>query len=1136
MSDRENTIINDTKLDTCGCWERKESSNDHHNRPGLPAIDYRIDTHSTFLRRMLSRLSPRLSSLTIRSPDDPAIAILDAWATAADVLTFYQERIANEGYLRTAIERRSVLEMARAIGYELSPGVAASVYLAFTLEDALGAPGRAMIEERLKVMSIPGQDEKPQTFETVEKIEGRKEWNSLKPRLTVQQELTWGATELYLAGINTHLLPGDAILLVGMEREKNFASERWDFRILKTVTAFSEKEKNYTIVTWETGLGHYKPPVNPSDKPRVFTFRQRAALFGYNAPDWRAMPDAVKQAYYPIYDPEKPDEESIEYCRYKVNEFGKKFVEWGLDQNGKKILQGTHFAKIHWKKKDYIAMNGKVSKLVKLVKEQTFSDVMILDTKNNQWDMGDGWLLELQSADSNGALLVLTKDGVSQSQKVVAKGDVYTYVEKSIADETDVPMFVTYLHNVTAGEAQLKYTWLISTRIEYVPVEWPDFEIRTVNKNIIDLDAVYPKILTSSWVALQKPGYTELYKAKSVEAGSRSDFAVSAKTTHIELDTRKHLSWFGLRNTVVFAQSEELEMAKMPLTRTLDGKDIVLDGLVMGLDRERKIIVSGKRMCARIADEMNGLLLVPSSDLIKPVKLKAGEILRIIELPAIDGNGIRWHLMNRDGFDGTLNIVPNGKLIITLDGKAQINADDISIVTDDGKIKKLQRNEIFIFQKPPFSVALGRLEWHITNDTDVKGIVSIESEKIIPVHSSKDDETTGEAAFIEYATSDLERTAITLKESLSNIYDRTTVSIYANVALATHGETVYDEKLGNGDGTRANQRFKLNKVPLTYISAPTPRGILSTIKVHVNGVEWKETQSLFDLGANSQNYILRIDNDGKTYVTFGDGKKGARLPSGQENIVATYRSGIGQEGEVGANKLSLLQKRPLGVREVTNPIAASGAAPPENLENARTNAPFTVLTLERIVSLRDFEDFTRAFSGIGKSQAVTFWMGEKKIVHITVAASGGKPVDPKSNLYINLCKGIDAVRLPVQHVIVESYKPYFFNLEARVKIDTRYISDKILASIKTALERTFSFENRSFGQAVTASEITTVIQDVEGVIYIDIEKLYKSTESPGLSQILPASRAFLDDKANFKPAELLLIKPGGITLTVILNE
>jgi hypothetical protein len=98
---------------------------------------------------MLARLAGRtlpnrpdrpLSGLSTRSTDDPAIALLDAWATVADVLSFYQERIANEGFLRTASERLSVLELARAIGYELNPGVAASTHLAFTVEEAQGSP------------------------------------------------------------------------------------------------------------------------------------------------------------------------------------------------------------------------------------------------------------------------------------------------------------------------------------------------------------------------------------------------------------------------------------------------------------------------------------------------------------------------------------------------------------------------------------------------------------------------------------------------------------------------------------------------------------------------------------------------------------------------------------------------------------------------------------------------------------------------------------------------------------------------------------------------------------------------------------------------------------------------------------
>src|ERR1700752_5050206 len=94
------------KQSPCGCCEVIEALTPLPvaNRPGLDAIAYRVGTHATFLETMKARLSslylgsdeePRkgewnypLRHLTTRTADDPAIAMLDAWATVADVLTF----------------------------------------------------------------------------------------------------------------------------------------------------------------------------------------------------------------------------------------------------------------------------------------------------------------------------------------------------------------------------------------------------------------------------------------------------------------------------------------------------------------------------------------------------------------------------------------------------------------------------------------------------------------------------------------------------------------------------------------------------------------------------------------------------------------------------------------------------------------------------------------------------------------------------------------------------------------------------------------------------------------------------------------------------------------------------------------
>ena len=123
---------------------------------------------------------PALANLTTRELDDPAIALLDCFAVLDDVLTFYQERIAKEGYLRTASESLSLTELAALVGYLPRPALGSSTVLAFTLD-----PGaRTVIPAGSGARSVPKQNELPQSFETSDDLEARQEWNTLQPART----------------------------------------------------------------------------------------------------------------------------------------------------------------------------------------------------------------------------------------------------------------------------------------------------------------------------------------------------------------------------------------------------------------------------------------------------------------------------------------------------------------------------------------------------------------------------------------------------------------------------------------------------------------------------------------------------------------------------------------------------------------------------------------------------------------------------------------------------------------------------------------------------------------------------------------------------------------------------------------
>ncbi|PZV00220.1 MAG: hypothetical protein DCF24_07805, partial [Cyanobium sp.] len=228
----------DSTFSACGCCAGLDLATPVpiENPPGQPAIGYRTGTHASFLESLLVRLSspelPALAGLTTRDDGDFTIALCDALATGLDVLTFYQERIANEDWLRTASERRSILELAGLIGYQLAPGVAASTWLAFTLQEAPGNPALAAAPVQIplgtRVQSVPGPGEQAQSFETVEPIKARTEWNTIPIRTTCPWQPANGDTGLWLDGVGTGLQPGDTLLILDTEREHSSTSPRWD--------------------------------------------------------------------------------------------------------------------------------------------------------------------------------------------------------------------------------------------------------------------------------------------------------------------------------------------------------------------------------------------------------------------------------------------------------------------------------------------------------------------------------------------------------------------------------------------------------------------------------------------------------------------------------------------------------------------------------------------------------------------------------------------------------------------------------------------------------------------------------------------------------------------------------------------
>jgi S-layer protein (TIGR01567 family) len=157
---------------------------------------------------------------------------------------------------------------------------------------------------------------------------------------------------------------------------------------------------------------------------------------------------------------------TMQLIPYKVFSATGNTVEWGLDASGYPASGGGYYGKVGWFGKTYVALNGKTNKLAKPVLEQNETDSKTL-LVGETWDMGDGYTLKLNSIDWHAlprqAWVTLNKSGTILDDKVIPnESSVYTYLERSIGGESNVPMFVTYFDNISTNSVRLKYTWLIS--------------------------------------------------------------------------------------------------------------------------------------------------------------------------------------------------------------------------------------------------------------------------------------------------------------------------------------------------------------------------------------------------------------------------------------------------------------------------------------------------------------------------------------------------------------------------------------------------------------------------------------------------------------------------------------------------
>ncbi|MGO4700730.1 putative baseplate assembly protein [Dyella sp. 2RAB6] len=949
----------------CGCGAGASTPRSLYNRPGLDSLVYRVGSYADFRATMQLDLSdaalPALQGLRTRELDDPSMALLDAWAVGADVLSFYQERIANEGYLRTATERCSVLQLGRLVDYRLRPGVAASVYLAYTIDDNSSA---VTIPLGAKAQSVPAPGEQMQTFETAEPLDARREWNTLRPRLTQPQNISLGTIgglgELWVANANTQLKLNDPLLFL--------------FGQLSTGVTALRRVRSVEVQQRDPATGAVLPPeqqrsrvlLQPLDAVTVqilVAANKAIALLAYTHTGWLENIEAVRQKLlleqgnggsfveftrvFELENYQSAAQPVLDFMQSVQQAFGSSGNGGSNDADFGALFDAL-IQPVTLQPANSLRLQRSLATALGLASDARPQLLLnfarpLADTFYNAWT-------QVQHGEPSPAL-----NGV-YAMRVAAP--LFGY-------NAPAPIDIVQTYNSTSGE------WTSKPSRETL-------DTTHETANVLWLDNAYDGVSAGGYVMIHTQGTAipvigQLQAARTLP---HSDYGMSGKSTQLTLagpTSGSGVPWpvpseATLRSTLVHAQSELLPLAVLSIADDMGNLDAISDG--------------------------------------------------------IPGDGA-----TRVTLDTPVDGLKPGRWVIVQGQRTDVPGTDTVIAAELVMLLAVEQGV------PP----------DLPGDT---------------VHS----------------------TLVLANQGLAYTYKRGTVAIFANVVRATNGET-RNEVLGSGDGSTPMQVFVLKQPPLTYVPAATVDGVQSTLTVRVNQVEWHEVRNLAFVDGNARRFVTATDDNGKTSVVFGNGEHGARLPTGVENVTAVYRNGIGAPGNVRAGQISLLTTKPLGVKNVINPLRASGGADAETRDQARANVPLAVLALDRLVSITDYADFARTFGGVGKAAAVK--LGTQ--VRVTIAGAADIPVDVTSDLYRNLLQALRQYGDPTLPVSLDVRELLAVTLSAKVGLAPDYSWEAVEPQVRAALLGRFGFERRGLAQNVYLSEIVACIQAVRGVAWVDAD-------------------------------------------------
>jgi hypothetical protein len=1022
------------------------------NAERLSAIAFRVGTFAAFRHSILHDFArvPELAGLRSRSDDDFTITLVDLWATVADVITFYAERIANETFIGTATQRDSVLRLVRLLDYELGGGAAATTLLAFTLEK----DARLAIPVGTRVQSIPVATQKPQIFETRSPIKADARINALRVTAPPRAIIPLGAgrrSEIVAPGADSawaaaNLSAGDSLVAVTPTVVANLTLE---------AVAINDDEVS---VTWT------QPAPRDIESASLYRAGRTFRLHGADAPA-KAISATVNAAGQTT------------------------FAEVNIDHT--------------------LAAGAQVS----------------LDAVYP--NMGPGALL----------LLIGSKAGVTGTQIV---------------------------RIAAARQARMQLSGSpVAATVTQLDLEDPTGPIAAVDVTDVatNVEDLLIRELLGGPIGLWAYEYPERLNGPAMLIGGRR---VGPRTIEVGRQIVGKPKPGAPVDPALFESGRRVLLADgpgLPVSAAVVGSGLFGSGMRFGPTMSDPAFVRNLGLGAGQVQVLPVLLSgapTPPSRSSAEILVTMGDgppvVVQLRGLPSGRLNRISWFTSVRRAIQTSLRAAAPASPTFANARVGLLDQRFVIIPGSPGDGVTVAGTAVDPTTADELGFGPGESTWldaslsgPILSTAALGGElvveVGLQPERTVQIPGSSIADVLGDlisgigrailtrvddrVLIIPPVPARPERSfiAVTLKPDEPVDLDGSSARLFGNVAPASHGETVRDEIVGDGNAAKAFQKFPLRKKPLTKGPLAGSGGSSSSLEVLVDGVLWSEVPTLYDAGANAEVYRTRLADDGTTTVEFGDGRMGRRLPTGQANVVARYRTGLGSAGRVGAGAIATLLDRPTGLKSARNLLPSDGGADPQTLAAARDAAPRTVLTFDRIVSLQDAEALATETGEIERASAGWVWRGDRRVIHLTVAGPGGAPLSAAGLKLV--AARLDTKRDPNYGLLIDNVRRLAIKVSIQVEVDPRYVQADVVAAVRASVGAGLSFEGLSFGQTVAVSDVYALVHAVAGVRSAIVQSLDLKT-SDALVRAAHGLGPGPGERIRIRPASASRTAPGDV--------